>query len=140
MLLAACAGSGGSGSGGGTDSATGSTGGAAATSATGGASTSGATTSTTAPQPDYWNSGLCNGVTSPSADDCMSVTNEGECDAEGQVIYCNEGVLYCIDCPANGYTCEYEDANGWYDCVPPGGGTSTGPTTGGTGTSTSTSG
>ena len=61
--------------------------------------------------------GECLGPNEPSAPDCGDVNDIGCCDDLGRVLYCQEGALYCIDCPAvEAPVCGWVPDNNWYDC------------------------
>jgi len=72
---------------------------------------------------------VCLGFEEPSGPSCNGVGTAGCCDADGRVVWCQEGRLYCHDCRRNP---EGERACGWraaggsagYDC----GGTGSDPT------------
>jgi hypothetical protein len=52
-----------------------------------------------------------------SEDPCVGVTYAGICDADGAVVWCEDGGLKGIDCVALGKVCELAPAKGVYDCV-----------------------
>ncbi len=51
-------------------------------------------------------------------DPCGGVTFEGECDGE-LLRYCSSGELVEIDCAAEGQSCAFVAASGYYDCTAP---------------------
>ncbi len=50
----------------------------------------------------------------PSSDDCMGLTYEGCCDDLGRVLWCDNGMLFCIDCGAANPECGWQ--GDFYDC------------------------
>lgn len=69
---------------------------------------------------DYWVDGYCPDDDSiPASADCGGVTDEGCCTADGSVIYCQSGSLYCISCGDHSGVCSW-NVDGYYDCSPSG--------------------
>jgi uncharacterized protein (TIGR03382 family) len=56
----------------------------------------------------------CLGSSIPSSEECMDLTYEGCCDELGRVLWCDNGKLYCIDCPNLGPSCGWQGE--FYDC------------------------
>ncbi len=56
----------------------------------------------------------CLGPNEPSSDDCMGLTYEGCCDDLGRVLWCDNGMLFCIDCGAANPECGWQ--GDFYDC------------------------
>ncbi len=68
---------------------------------------------------DYWEDGACFGDSPnpPSSPDCNGVTFEGCCDEEAKVIWCEDEVLYCVDCPSeHEIDCGWSSTESYYGC------------------------
>lgn len=85
------------------------------------------------PGPDYWDEGVCNGINMASSPDCKDVDFAGFCDDDGNAVWCENNMLFCIPCEEGGDTCGYVDEMMWYDCIA-GGGTTDSTSTDDTGT------
>ena len=59
----------------------------------------------------------CLGSLGPSGDDCGDVTYEGCCDGTGRLLYCDGGVLFCIDCAMQNPFCGWQADAGFYNCA-----------------------
>jgi hypothetical protein len=49
---------------------------------------------------------------------CGNIDNAGVCDGD-EVLFCDAGELWAINCANHGLTCGYSAAYDWYDCVEP---------------------
>ncbi|HOI08982.1 MAG TPA: hypothetical protein PK313_00765 [Myxococcota bacterium] len=62
----------------------------------------------------------CLGALRPSGPDCGAIRRQGCCDADGRVVWCERGALYCADCalPGAGGACGWKDLPAFtgYDC------------------------
>jgi len=59
----------------------------------------------------------CVGPSEPSASSCpVALTMEGCCDELGRVIWCDGGMLYCIDCAGLNPECGWDAAGSYYNC------------------------
>ena len=66
----------------------------------------------------------CVGTLGPSAPDCSMFPEIGYigcCDDLGRSVWCDGGVLYCIDCAELNPSCGWDEWGGWYDCGTAGG-------------------
>ena len=73
---------------------------------------------------DYWSTGVCpgNSAEDPAvvSTDCRGITMTGCCDANGNTLYCYEGLLLCKSCVSNvsadeRYVCSWStDENGYW--------------------------
>jgi hypothetical protein len=76
----------------------------------------------TEPQGDYWEDGYCGDYESdppiPASHDCNGLGNEGCCADDGKILYCDNDLLWCLDCttqpdPHCGWMADWE----YYWCV-----------------------
>jgi len=63
----------------------------------------------------------CLGPQTPSAPSCpQDLSDIGCCDTGNRVVWCDQGKLYCADCPTNQQpelqTCGWQASAGYYDC------------------------
>ncbi len=56
------------------------------------------------------------GICTPSAGDCGEIDYNGECQGDVSV-WCEDGQLAVYDCAADGMTCGWLAADGYFDCV-----------------------
>ena len=70
---------------------------------------------------DYWDDGYCGDAHSdvPASLNCNGIpeTVPGCCDADGKTLWCNDDLLWCLDCVGNGLTCSWLALGNWYECV-----------------------
>ena len=75
---------------------------------------------------DYQGLAGCYGYDDPAHEDCFGITYDGCCDPSGRMLYCVNGDLYCVDCPAVDPWCGWDSGNQWFDCGTSGGNGPTG--------------
>ena len=67
---------------------------------------------------DYWVDGYCGdfGSDVPASSDCQDISDVGCCDADGNVVWCESGALWCIPCADSNPECGWKADAGYYDC------------------------
>ena len=61
----------------------------------------------------------CNGSLEPSGSDCGEYSDVGLtgcCDDQGRRVWCEDGLIFCIDCAEVDPDCGWDSWSGWYDC------------------------
>ena len=61
----------------------------------------------------------CPGLVDPAGECLDGLTYEGCCDDQGRLVWCEDGLLFCIDCTAADIQCGWSAVAGFYDCGNP---------------------